>query len=191
VCGRRTQEVLSRRLAVLMAAVGMVVLMGALASVAWAAPGAPTVVSTVPPTTTPPQTGVDPTANIKAKFSEAMKERSINTTTFYLLQGHFTALSQTKNPKRFCTTGTPPVTAACPAAIPATVSYDANTLTATLNPTSTLLPGTEYTAVVEGTGDGDMVAVKDTGGTPMLVTGTGDYIFYFTTAGSGGDHPTL
>src|SRR5215217_4267702 len=37
-----------------------------------------------------PQTGVDPTANIKAKFSEAMKERSINTSTFYLLEGHFT-----------------------------------------------------------------------------------------------------
>src|SRR5215216_1767484 len=162
------------------------------AGMAWADTVRPTVVSTgTVPSTTPPLTAVDPTANITAKFSEAMKARSINTNTFYLLQGHFTALSQTKNPKRFCTTGTPPVTAACPAAIPATVSYDANTLTATLNPTSTLLPGTEYTAVVEGTGDGDMVAVKDTGGTPVLVTGTGDYIFYFTTAGSGGDHPTL
>lgn len=42
--GRRRQEVLSRRLAVLMAAAGMVVLIGALATVAWAAPGPPTVV---------------------------------------------------------------------------------------------------------------------------------------------------
>jgi hypothetical protein len=35
-----------------------------------------------------------------------------------------------------------------------------------------------YTAVVEGTADGDYVAVKDTGGTPMAT----DYIFHFTTA---------
>ena len=179
---------LSRRLAVLMAAVGMVVLMGALASVAWAAPGAPTVVSTVPPTTTPPQTGVDPTANIKAKFSEAMKERSINTSTFYLLQGHFTAA----NPPSSCTTppvspSTTPVTAACPAPVAATVRYNDDTKTAILDPTESLTPCTEYTAVVEGTGDGDMKAVKDRGGTPMAT----DYIFYFTTgsSGGGGSHP--
>jgi hypothetical protein len=36
--------------------------------------------------------------------------------------------------------------------------------------------------VVEGTGDGDFVAVKDTDGTPMLTPLTGDYIFHFTTA---------
>jgi hypothetical protein len=173
VYGRRTQEVLSRRLAVLMAAVGMVVLIGALASVALAAPGPPTVVSTVPPTTTPPQTGVDPTANIKAKFSEAMKERSINTSTFYLLQGHFTAA----NPPSSCTTGTPPVTAACPAPVAATVRYNDDTKTAILDPSASLALNTEYTAVVEGTGDGDMKAVKDRGGTPMA----SDYIFYFTT----------
>jgi hypothetical protein len=172
--------VLSRRLAVLMAAVGMVVLMGALASVAWAAPGAPTVVSTVPPNGA---TGVDPTANIKAKFSEAMKERSINTSTFYLLQGHFTAA----NPPSSCTTppvppSTTPVTAACPAAIPATVRYNDDTKTAVLNPTAALASNTEYTAVVEGTGDGDMKAVKDRGGTPMA----SDYIFYFTTSSDGG-----
>jgi hypothetical protein len=41
--------------------------------------GAPTVVSTVP---TDGATGVSTTANIKAKFSEAMKEKSINTNTF-------------------------------------------------------------------------------------------------------------
>jgi|SRR5215207_7916022 len=160
------------------------------AGMAWAAPGAPTVVSTVPTSAvttppTPPPTGVDPTANIKAKFSEAMKARSINTSTFYLLQGHFTAA----NPPLSCTTppvppSTTPVTAACPAAITATVRYNDDTKTAILDPTSTLLNGTEYTAVVEGTGDGDMKAVKDRGGTPMAT----DYIFYFTTAtaGSGG-----
>jgi hypothetical protein len=63
------------------------------------------------------------------------------------------------------------------------VSYTAGTNTATpntatLNPSSTLLPNTTYTAVVEGTADGDYVAVKDTGGTPMAT----DYIFHFTTA---------
>jgi hypothetical protein len=35
--------------------------------------------------------------------------------------------------------------------------------------------------VVEGTGDGDMKAVKDRGGTPMA----SDYIFYFTTSTTG------
>jgi hypothetical protein len=58
------------------------------------------------------------------------------------------------------------------------VSYTAGTLTATLNPSSTLEPNTTYTAVVEGAGDGDFVAVKDTGGTPMAQ----DRIFSFTTA---------
>jgi hypothetical protein len=46
-------------------------------------------------------------------------------------------------------------------------------------------PGTKYTVVVEGTGDGDNFAVKDTGGTPLLTAGTGDSIFHFTTAGTG------
>jgi len=145
------------------------------AGMAWAAPGPPTVGSTVPPDSN--------TANIKVKFSEAMKERSINTSTFYLLQGHFTAA----NPPSSCTTppvppSTTPVTAACPAPVAATVSYNDDTKTAILNPTESLTPCTEYTAVVEGTGDGDMKAVKDRGGTPM----ESDYIFYFTTASSGG-----
>jgi hypothetical protein len=177
VCGRRTQEVLSRRLAVLMAAVGMVVLMGALASVAWAAPGAPTVVSTVPPTT-PPQTGVDRSANIKAKFSEAMKETSINTSTFYLLQGHFSY----EDINGGCSGPGPLVVECPPAPVAATVRYNDDTKTAILNPTNPLLANTEYTAVIEGTGDGDMKAVKDRGGTPMA----SDYIFYFTTGTAGG-----
>ena len=172
------------------------------AGMAWAATGAPTVVrygvgtATVPPTT-PPLTGVDPNANITATFSEAMSTKSLgicnhctsttSSATFYLLRGNFTALSQTKNPKRFCKdidSSTGAILAPCPPAllISATVSYNAGTLTATLNPNSTLALNTKYTAVVEGTGDGDYVSVKDTGGTPMLVPGTGDYIFHFTTA---------
>src|SRR5215216_2572978 len=159
------------------------------AGMAWAALPAPTVVSTgTDPSTTPPLTGVVTTANITATFSEAMSTKSLgicnhctstsSSKTFYLLRGNFTALSSTKNPPRFCTNTATGTTAPCPTPIPATVSYNALTKTATLDPSSTLLPGTTYTAVVEGTADGDYVAVKDTGGTPMAT----DYIFHFTTA---------
>src|SRR5215208_1819087 len=159
------------------------------AGTAWAALPAPTVVSTgTDPSTTPPLTGVVTTANITATFSEAMSTKSLgicnhctstsSSTTFYLLRGNFTALSPTKNPPRFCKNTATGTTAPCPNAIPATVSYNAGTLTATLNPRDALLPGTTYTAVVEGTADGDYVAVKDADGTPMAT----DYIFRFTTA---------
>jgi Bacterial Ig-like domain len=159
------------------------------AGTAWAALPAPTVVSTgTVPSTTPPLTGVVTTANITATFSEAMKTKSLqicnhctSTTlskTFYLLRGNFTALSPTKNPPRFCTNSATGTTAPCPTPISATVSYDAGSNTAILNPNSTLAAGTTYTAVVEGAADGDYVAVKDADGTPMAT----DYIFHFTTA---------
>jgi hypothetical protein len=135
-----------------------------------------------------PLTGVVTTANITATFSEAMKTKSLqicnhctSTTlskTFYLLRGNFTALSPTKNPPRFCTNTATGTTAPCPTPISATVSYDAGSNTAILNPNSTLAAGTTYTAVVEGAADGDYVAVKDADGTPMAT----DYIFHFTTA---------
>jgi hypothetical protein len=155
------------------------------AGMAWAAPGAPTVLSTVPPTTTPSQIGVDPTAKIKAKFSEPMKEGSINTTTFYLLKGNFTSA----NPPN-CTTppvspSTTPVPVTCPPTITATVNYNEDTSTAKLIPSAALEFSTAYTAVVEGTGDGDMRAVKDRGGTALAT----DYIFYFTTSSDGGGGP--
>jgi hypothetical protein len=171
------------------------------AGMAWATDARPTVSSTawVVPNTTPlltgtipPETGVNKDANITVTFSEAMKAGSINTNTFYLLEGNFTAKSQTQNPKKFCTTVvTPPATSTtlkpCPptAVIAATVTLDATAKIATLNPNSTLNTGptgTKYTVVVEGTQDNDNVAVKDTGGTPLLTAGTGDYIFHFTTA---------
>jgi hypothetical protein len=164
------------------------------AGMAWAALPAPTVVSTG---TVPPNgaTGVDPNANITVQFSEAMSTKSLgicnhctsttSSKTFYLLKGQFigSATSPFKNPPRFCAPpGTTPSTAPpCPAPIPATVSFTAGTFTATLNPTSTLEPLTTYTAVVEGTADGDFVAVKNADGTPMAT----DYIFSFTTGGSG------
>src|SRR5215218_9263640 len=159
------------------------------AGTAWAALPAPTVFSTgTDPSTTPPLTGVVTTANITATFSEAMSTKSLgicnhctftsSSKTFYLLPGNFTAPSLIKNPPRSCTT----IGTQCPDPIPATVSYKAGTFTATLNPygssTTGLLPNTTYTAVVEGSSDGDFVAVKDTGGTPMVT----DKLFSFTTA---------
>ena len=155
------------------------------AGMAWAALPAPTVVINTdpPPSATPPPVVVT-TANITATFSEAMSTKSLqicnhctstsSSKTFYLLPGNFTAPSEIKNPPRSCTT----IGTRCPDPIPATVSYNAGTFTATLNPTPTLVAGTTYTAVVEGTADGDFVAVKDTGGTQMAT----DYIFHFTTA---------
>jgi hypothetical protein len=162
----RREEFVKVRWLLLATLTALVVGMMALAGVAWAAEGAPTVVRTVPDDGA---TGVNPTANIKAKFSEAMKERSINTNTFYLLRS------------------------SCPSAPveAATVRYNADTKTAILDPTNaSLAVNSEYTAVVEGTGDGDMKAVKDRGGTPLAT----DYIFSFTTgsnSGGGGDVPCL
>ena len=159
------------------------------AGMAWAALPAPT----VDPLRTVPANGatnVALNANITATFSEPMSSKSFqisnhststtSSKTFYLLPGgHFTAPRPNKNPPYHCTT----IGMRCPAPIPATVSYIAGNKTAfTLNPTSLLQPGTKYTAVVEGTADGDYVAVKDADGTPMLIAGTGDYIFHFTTA---------
>ena len=61
--------------------------------------------------------------------------------------------------------------------IPATVKYNADNKTAVLNPSAALAANTTYTATVEGTGDGDMKAVKNRGGTPLAT----DYTFSFTT----------
>jgi hypothetical protein len=166
------------------------------AGMASAALPAPTVViNTDPPPSATPPTGVVTTANITATFSEAMSTKSLgicnhctstsSSATFYLLRGNFTAPSPTKNPPRFCTNTATGTTAPCPTPIPATVSYNAGAKTAILNPTSTLLSGTTYTAVVEGTADGDFVAVKDADGTPMAT----DKLFSFTTAGSVGGDP--
>ena len=76
-----------RRTVLLLATIALALIVAG--GVALAAEGAPRVVSTVPPNGA---TGVDPNANIKAKFSEAMKARSINTSTYYLYQGHLTGI---------------------------------------------------------------------------------------------------
>ena len=175
------------------------------AGTAWAALPAPT----VDPLRTVPANGatnVALNANITATFSEAMNTKSLgilnqsrttppstdSSTTFYLLPGNFTASATPpsgalKNPPRFCKNTATGTTAACPTPITAKVSYNAAGTptaippnTATLDPRVALDPGTPYTAVVEGTNDGDKVAVKDTGLTPMAQ----DSIFSFTTAGT-------
>jgi N-acetylglucosamine-6-sulfatase len=95
--------------------------------------GAPTVISTVP---TANATGVAPSANLSATFSEDMMASSINGTTFKL----FKKGSTTK--------------------IGASVSYDAATKKATLNPTNNLRLGTTYKAVVS-------TGAKDLAGNPL------------------------
>ena len=55
--------------------------------------------------------------------------------------------------------------------------YNDNTKTAILDPSAPQEPDSENTAVVEGTGDGGLVAVKDRGGTPMA----SNYTVSFTT----------
>ena len=95
---------------------------------------------TTPPrvtSTTPAQnaTGVAPSANLTATFSEAMMASSVNATSFNLFKnGSTTKLS-------------------------ASVSYDAASKKATLNPTNNLRLGTRYKAVVT-TGARDLAGLR-------------------------------
>ena len=133
---------------------------------AWAADGIPpTVRGTVPENGA---TDVALDAKIKVKFSEAMKDRSINPTNIYLVVGDC-GLTCGEQPR-----------------VPVTVDYvdEITPVRAVLKPTEPLLANTVYTVVVEGTGDGDMKAVKDASGTPLA----SDYTFSFTT-GSGSGNP--
>ena len=57
--------------------------------------------------------------------------------------------------------------------------YNDDTKTAILDPSAPQEPDTENTAVVEGTGDGVMKALKDRGGTQLA----SDYVWSFTTGG--------
>ena len=103
---------------------------------------APTVKSTVPGSDAK---GVSPTSNVTATFSEAMMASSINGTTFKLFKkGSTTKLS-------------------------ATVSYEASTNTATLDPTNSLRSGVTYKAVVT-------TGAKDLAGKPL----TQQYRWFFT-----------
>jgi len=92
-------------------------------------------------------TGVSGTANVTATFSEAMTAATITTTTFVLRDA----------------AGNP---------VSATVSYNATSHVATLNPAPTLTAGATYTATVVGGASG----VKDAAGNALAV----DKVWSFT-----------
>ena len=96
-------------------------------------------------------TGVAPSSNVTATFSADMNQTTVNGSTFTLKQG---------------TT-----------AVPAVVTYNAATRTATVDPTADLQAGLVYTATVMGGASG----VKDTSGNTLANSGT----WSFTTAAGG------
>ncbi len=114
-----------------------------------------------PPDTTPPTvtsvapangaTGISASMNVTATFSEAMTAATINPTTFEL-----------RDPANVL--------------VPATVTYDAVTRTATLNPTASLAYSTTYTATVRGGATGPRV--KDLAGNALASS----FIWSFATA---------
>lgn len=130
-----------------------------------APPITPTVVSTSP---TDGATNVDRDANIKATFSEKMLKSSVSGQTVNLYEGNQTYSDL--NP----TSTTPPPE------VSSSVSYNSTKKRATLNPSTRLKANTEYTAVVEGAGDSDGLAVKDRENNEM----TTDKIWHFTTGDS-------
>ena len=100
--------------------------------------------------------GVLPTANAAVTFSEPMAEASVDTATFQLRDDSGTL-------------------------VPAAVSYDAGTRSATLDPMSPLADSTRYTATVKGGAAG----VKDRAGNPLAA----DESWSFTTAAPPGPGP--
>lgn len=115
-----------------------------------AADTTPPVVTSVTPA--PGSSGVQTTASATATFNEAMTAASISSSSV-LLRDPSSAL------------------------VPATVTYNSGTRTATLTPSSALATSTQYTAVVKG-GTVDP-RVKDSAGNALA----NDYTWSFTTAG--------
>jgi Bacterial Ig-like domain len=156
---RREEVVKASRWLLMATLAALVVGMMALAGTAWAVPDGipPTVVGTVPQDDA---TGVALDAKIRVKFSEPMRDRSINPTNIYI-----TVVDGTET-----------------RVVPATVDYvdEIIPVRAVLKPTEPLAPNTEYTVTVEGRGDGDMKAVRDASGTPLAT----DFTFSFTTGTS-------
>ena len=93
-------------------------------------------------------TGVPTASNVSVSFSEPIDPSTITGSTFELRQGA--------------------------SLVAASVSYDAGTRTATLDPTGPLANSTSYTATVKGGAAG----VKDSAGNPLAA----DYSWTFTTA---------
>jgi glucose/arabinose dehydrogenase len=118
---------------------------------------------TTPPTVTgrtpaPGATGVALNVSPSATFSEAMDASTLTTSTFTLIkQGTSTPLA-------------------------ATVSYQSASTSVILDPSSSLEPGTGYTATVKGGASG----AKDVGGTPLA----NDISWSFTTAAAANQPPT-
>jgi len=139
----------------LMATLGaLVVGMMALAGTAWAVPDGtpPTVVGTNPANLA---TDVPLDAKIRVKFSEPMKDRSINPNNIKIYIGCTDTL------------------------VPAKVDYvdEKTPVRAVLKPVALLADDTTYRVEVEGTNAEDGNGVKDKSGAPMGLT----YIFYFST----------
>jgi Domain of unknown function (DUF4082)/Bacterial Ig-like domain/Bacterial Ig domain/Purple acid Phosphatase, N-terminal domain len=116
---------------------------------------------TTPPTVTgrlpaPDAQGVAPASNASVSFSEAMEAASITTATFQL-----------RDPGGNV--------------VPAAVSYDAGSRTATLDPQGVLADSTRYTATVKGGTGG----VTDRAGNPLAA----DASWAFTTAAPPGPGP--
>ncbi|MGH9630263.1 MAG: NPCBM/NEW2 domain-containing protein [Bryobacteraceae bacterium] len=112
---------------------------------------------TIPPTVTSfvpadGAMGVSTTANMTATFSEAMNSSTINTSTFRLVKLGTTA------------------------AISATVTYNATTRTATLNPSAALVRGLQYVVTIKGGSTG----VKDPAGNAL----TADFVWKFNITGT-------
>ena len=140
----------------LMATLGaLVVGMMALAGTAWAV-DEPTVLGTYP---ADGATNVPLDAKIRVKFSEPMKDRTINPNNIYIVQLTEECTEETR--------------------VEATVDYvdEKTPVRAVLKPLAPLEPNTTYVVVVEGADAPDGKGVKDASGTPMLAT----YIFYFST----------
>lgn len=142
------------------------------------APKPPVAVAPVVTSTSPANgaTGVALEPNIQVTFSQNMDPATINGQTFDLYPGDHFSYDTLNN----CGIG------CLPASPNSTITYDPASRTATLDPASSLLPNTQYTAVVEGADDNDGRAVTNEAGTPMAR----DHIFYFTT-GAGDDCGSL
>jgi hypothetical protein len=139
----------------LMATLGaLVVGMMALAGTAWAVPDGtpPTVVGTNPANGA---TNVDVDAKIRVKFSEQMKDRSINPNNIKVYLG--------------CTN----------TIVPAKVDYvdEITPVRAVLKPQPALADNTTYRVEVEGANALDGNGVKDKSGEPLAAT----YTFFFST----------
>ncbi|MBD2441082.1 DUF4082 domain-containing protein, partial [Nostoc sp. FACHB-110] len=107
---------------------------------------APTVISTTPASS---GTGIAISTKVQATFSEAMNPSTISNTTFQLRDPSNTV-------------------------VPANVTYDATTRTATLTPNAVLTPNITYTATVTGGNSG----VKDLAGNALA----NNYVWTFTTS---------